>query len=486
MGKLIRSNYIYLIALFIFLSIISIVNRNYMVNSLFFLCVVFSHFIVNQKDTYEKLYYTMIISAFFEYTAYFLKFEKIYLFHIFISVTALYFAYLLLKKKIVLQKIDKYIMSFYVFWYIYMLIGLMWSKNTSFTMKYIIIYTMMFAFLFIIIQFNNSKERFYNTLKVIGVMFVLSTCIGLLESMLGTQLPVKHYYNYTVHKLSLQELAVVSKRPIVFFYNSNNFATFATIFLSFGMFFTFYFKNKWFKVCSFIVTIIAFTAVILTNSRTNFVTAIVILLIYSILTLKEGGKKSLVFILLFVITFTVSYKYSYMLVSKKNVVSVPKTSERMKALTKINKVEIGEEGSENERMTIIMDVYEGIVKEGRYFGFGAGNTSQYLMDRKNTAGIYSPHGFLIELFGDFGIVFVLIFITYALYLLYNVFMVSIKTNGSNQAIGYSLLAAIIGYGLASFAPSSVTYFLPHWMFFGLIISYLEVNKNIRKGKIYEY
>lgn len=488
MHKLNRDNYIFIAALAAIMVILSVSNSNLLLNIMFLVCIFLGFCTVKPKDNYERLYYTLIISAFFEYTVYFLRYEKLYLFHILLVLLTINYLYLLFKKKYTLQKIDKKILSFYIIWYLYIVVSIIWSKNTSYAIKYIIIYTIMFLFLFILIQFNSSREKFYNTLKVMGIMFVIVICIGLLESIIGIQLPVKHYYNYTVHQLSLRELSLVSKRPIAFFYNSNNFATVVTIFLSFSMFFTFYCKRRMHKILAYIVTIIAFSTIILTNSRTNFLSAVVVTIIFSILILLDDRKKSLIYIVLFLISFTISYNYSYLLVSNRDVSNQPQISKRMNELSNIykNKVELGEEGSVNERMTIINDVYEGVIKEGRIFGFGAGNTPQYLMDRKNTAGIYSPHGLLIELLGDFGLPFLILFICYTLYLLYSTFKTSVTKSGISKSIGYSLMTSIIGYGIASFAPSSVTYFLPNWIFIGLVISYIQINKTIGKGKEYEF
>lgn len=483
MQKLNKSSSLYLACIFVLLMAISFINHNYVINSMLFVCLVITMIIVNADTLYDKLYFTLIVSAIFEYSAYVLNIEKLYFFHVMLFIVAVLTLYKIIKKEINFSKINKAVLYFYSIWYAYIILSILWAKNKSLGVKYLAIYTMMFVFLGIIILYNSKKESFKNTIKVLGFMFIVSITVGLIESVGGYQLPIKHYYNFTVLKLSFREIAIVSKRPIAFFYNSNNFATFVSMFIAFPIISTFLSKDKKIKVISFIITIIGYTTLILTDSRSNFMATMLVFLICVILSIIKDKLKVIPYVLIFVLAFGVIYKYGYLIVSKRDVTNEVNISQRMKSLGRIvdKEIQISDTGSENERVTIMYDIYQGIFKEKKILGFGTGNTTQYLMDRKNTQGIYSPHGQPFELIGDFGIFIFAMYYIFELYLFYKIFRNSLKSNGFNTWIGFSLLGSLAGFTLGSLAPSSVTYFLPYWMLFGIAISFIQINKKGLEG-----
>lgn len=473
MYELRKKSSIYLLIVFIFLLISSIINKNFIINGLFLLSIIAACGLTKSDSLYENIYYTLLVSSIFEYASYFPRYEKLYYFHIVLVLAAIITFFNLLSNKYEFKKINKKLLGFYVLWFAYICLSFVWAKNKGLSLKYIVIYGMMFTFISILVAFNTSKERFYNTLKVVGFVFLLTVVVGMIEAITGTQLPVKHYYDSILYKLTLKELIVLKSRPVVFFFNANNYATFLSIGVSFLLYFFYHGKSVFEKVFFGLSSLLTFTALVLTNSRANILAIGLIIIVYAVILLKEGKLKGLAYALVIVVAFTGVYKYSYKMV-KHGVEYEQKMIEKMGSMTKISKADIGEEGSENVRATIIYDVVNGVVKEKRLLGFGAGNTVQHLMDVNNTHGIYSPHGLAVEVLGDFGLFFVVYGLFY-LYLLYNLLIIASRKEGINKYIAYSLFTALAGFTLGSFSPSSVTYFLPNYLLFALCISYIQIN-----------
>lgn len=474
-----KKSTIYVFVAFIFLLVSSIINKNFIINGLFLLSIVAACSITKSDSLYENVYYTLLISSIFEYASYFPRHEKLYYFHVMLVLCVIVSVFNVFMNKRELKKIDKKAVCFYILWFAYICLSFIWSKSKSLSMKYIVIYAMMFAFVFIVIMFNTSKERFYNSLKVVGFVFLLTVVIGMTEAVTGTLLPVKHYFDSIMNKLTLKELIVLRSRPVVFFFNANNYATFLGIGIPFVMYLLYYARTTVSKLFFGIATLLTFTALVLTNSRSNILAVCLIMVVYTIIIFKEGKLKALIYPLIIAVAFTGIYKYSYLMV-KHGVEYEQKMIEKMGSMTKISKADIGEEGSENVRATIIYDVVNGVIKEKRVLGFGAGNTIQHLMDMNNTHGIYSPHGLATEILGDFG-VFLIIYGVFYLYLLYSLLIIGLKRDGLNRFIAYSLLTSLIGFTIGSFSPSSVTYFLPNYLLFGLSVSFIQINKT--KGKM---
>lgn len=479
MSELRKKSSFYLLIVFIFLLISSIINKNYIINALFLLCVVAACILTKANSLYENLYYTLLISSIFEYASYFPRHEKLYYFHGILVLCAIFTFFKILKNHNNLRIINKKLLGFYVVWFIYIVISFIWSKNKELNIKYIIIYAMMFTFVFIVAVFNNSKERFYNTFKVVGFLFLFTVAIGMVEAVTGTQLPVKHYYDSILYKLTLKELMVLKSRPVVFFFNANNYATFLSMGIPFLLYLFYYGESLITKLLYGLGTILSFTALVLTNSRSNILAICLIMIVFTLVVLKEGKLKALIYPLIIAVAFTGIYRYSYKLV-KHGTEYEQKMMEKMGSMTKISNADIGEEGSENVRATIIYDVVTGVVKDKRVLGFGAGNTMQHLMDMNNTHGIYSVHGLATEILGDFG-VFIILYGLFYLYLLYSLLKIALKGNYIDKCIGYSLLTSLIGFSIGSFSPSSVTYFLPNYLLFALSISFIQVNRT--KGKL---
>ncbi|WP_411678901.1 O-antigen ligase family protein [Clostridium thailandense] len=486
MYEITKKSSIYIFIAFIFLLVSSIINKNFIINGLFLLSIVAACGVTKSDSFYENIYYTLLISSIFEYASYFPRHEKLYYFHIMLVICFIATFFNLIINRRELRKIDKKAAYFYVVWFIYICLSFFWSKSKSLNLKYIAIYAMMFAFVFIVVMFNTSKERFYNSLKVVGFVFLLTVVIGIIESITGTLLPVKHYFDDIMNKLTLKEIIVLRSRPVVFFFNANNYATFLGLGIPFLMYLFYYAKTKAGKLFFGIATLLTFTALVLTNSRSNILAVVLIFAVYTLVILKEGRLKALIYPLLIAVAFTGVYRYSYMMV-KHGAEYEQKMIEKMAKIgdvAKMSKSDIGEEGSENVRATIIYDVVvEGFVKDKKLLGFGAGNTIQHLMDMNNTHGIYSPHGLATEMIGDFGL-FTIVYGVFYLYLLYSLLLIALRQDGMNKFMAYSLLTSLIGFSIGSFSPSSVTYFLPNYVLFALSVSFIQVNK-IKGSRLYE-
>ncbi|WP_123054312.1 O-antigen ligase family protein [Clostridium sp. JN-1] len=478
-----RSN-IYILAIFIILLASSIINKNYIISALFFVSVVGACFITGADSFYENIYYTLLVSSIFEYASYFPKHEKLYFFHILLAICIVLTIINLHRDRYQLKKVNKKLLGFYVLWFVYICCSFIWAESKSLNIKYIIIYAMMISFLFIVAIFNTTKERFYNSLKVIGLVFLLTIIIGMIEAMTGTQLPVKHYYDSILYKLTTKELVVLKSRPVVFFFNANNYATFLSMGIPFLLFLTYFAKSIKAKAFYGIFTLLGFTALVLTNSRSSILSIALTMIVFTLIVFKEGKIKALIYPLIIVAAFAGIYKYSYLLVSHSAEYE-QKMVEKMSSMSKISKAEIGDEGSENVRVTIMYDIVTGVVNEKRVLGFGAGNSIQHLKDVNNTHGIYSVHGLAIEILGDFGI-FIILYGLFYLYLLYNLFKIGHNENNNiDKCTAYALMTSLVGFTIGSFSPSSVTYFLPNWLLFALSVSFIQIN-NLKDKIRYEY
>lgn len=474
MNKLDRKSLGYLSVIFIAVLILSILKGNYVIGILFMVCTALSLSLTDSAHLYDKLYCTLLVSAMFEYTAYLPGHEQVYFFHIMLFIMIIFTALEWIKNGGISINMDRKILGFYIIWFIYICVSYLWSKNKDFNVKYIVIYAMMFAFLAVFVIYNNTKEKFKNTVKIIGLMIAVVVTIGIIETITGVELPVKHYYNYTVHKLSSIEIGLLKTRPMAFSYNPNNFATLLSLCLPLPIFLFCFAKYGKEKVVYLLCSLVVFAGIVLTTSRTNILAVVLMVMVLTVAMLKEYRLKGLIYPLIIVIGFGVVYKFSYVLVMRNSANYISQMKQKINKISNIEKIQIGEEGSEGERVTVVYDVVQGVIHDKRLLGFGAGNTTQQLIDQKNTHGIYSPHGLAIEILGDFGVFFFVLYGLYYLYLLYRLTLISNMRNSGAKLSAYTLITVLFGFSLASFGPSSVTYFFPYWIMYGTAISCINL------------
>ncbi|AVK48556.1 O-antigen polymerase [Clostridium sp. MF28] len=472
---------IFLAIIFAISGFLGIANGSYIVSIMYILTVVILVvFILKDKDLYNMFYTLLLISAFYDYTLYVPRVQSVYLFHIVLGIFTLMSLFRIFKDRQILMDLDRKVLAIYVLWFIYMCVSIIWSLNKSLSIKYIAIYLMMFAFIVNMMVYNINRERIKKTITILSSLILLIILIGFVEVILGTQLPVKHYADAFIEFLPKDQQNLINARPIAFSFNPNNLAATLAILLPIGFYAIYKFENIFFKVVCIIASIIAFSLISITTSRTGFVAAafgVIVYLIYSVINIKRIGLKGIVCPLILVISLFVAFKYSYMIM---NIAQTESGQEQKKngladKLDALGEQEIqeGGDGSLNVRWTIVSDVLRGTIKEKHYLGYGVGNVEQYIKNQGNTGNIYSPHCYPIEILGDFGLPGLALYGIYYLYLLIQNMIIGIK---KKSPMCFAAVTGLIAFAPASFGPSSITYVFSYWMLMGFAVACIQVYK----------
>jgi hypothetical protein len=459
----------------------SILNKNYLVSILYIISILISAYIIKDKNIYNLLYAILLVSTFFDYSLYIPYSEKIYIFHIVLLIFTILSLYKAFKNQSIFLKLDRKILIFYLIWFIYMCISITWALNKQLSIKYLAIYLMMFAFVIDVMIYNINKERLKQSITLLLFLFSLVVIIGLIEVLLGQQLPIRHYSDG--FNLSIFDYNVIKARAIVFSFNTNNLA--ATLAMLSPLFFYSIYKidNILLKIYFFIVSCISFSLIVITTSRTGLISiklSFAIYLIYCVYNIRKIKLKGLIFPVLLIISFTFLRYNSLNFMHVEPIDSSTKSevnsllSNKMNALTD-NQLEVGGDGSINVRWTIINDVVNGVlIEEKHLLGYGVGNVEQYLKNQNNTNNVFSPHCYAIEILGDFGIPGVILYGIYYLYLLISNIIIGIKEK-SIPCIASA--TGLIAFSIASFGPSSITYVFSYWILIAVAISCIQVYKD---------
>ncbi len=476
--------------------IMGIMNGSYLLSAMYIATIIGALFIIRNKDLYNMLYAVLLVSVIYDYVLYVPGIESVYMFHIVLGVFTLISLYKVFTEREVLLKLDKKVLGIFIIWFIYMCVSLLWAINRSLSIKYIAIYMMMFAFIGCLMAYNINKERLNETIKLLLYLISIVVVIGLIEVLLGKQLPVKHYIDGFLDSLPQWQINTIQARPIVFSYNTNNLNATLAMLIPICLFAVYKFKSVIAKIWFSLVSIIAFALVVITTSRTGyaaFLAAAAIFILYSLINIRNLGIKQMVYPLLIVAGMTEAFFYAPAMMNIKPVEGeeIQHTTTLTGKLHSLESMVSGEETSEYStlnRMAIIKDVFGGVIGEKRLQGFGVGNVEQYIKDQGNTGSIYSPHCYAIEILGDFGIPGVVLYGILYLYLLIYNLVLAVKKRSS---VCFAMVTALIAFAPASFGPSSITYVFSYWIMMGLSISCIQIYKDsnseyMRTSEMKEY
>jgi len=114
-------------------------------------------------------------------------------------------------------------------------------------------------------------------------------------------------------------------------------------------------------------------------------------------------------------------------------------------------------------------------------GHGVGNTMNYLKG-KIPLNISNPHNWWLEILGDFGVFFLSLYFLFFFSLLRSLWRIMEKSKEKfDLFISSSCFLSLVGFMIASMGPSSIVYFIPHWILIGLSI----ITINLFQKKKYE-
>ncbi|OPJ66114.1 O-antigen ligase family protein [Clostridium chromiireducens] len=465
---------------------IGIASGNYLITAMYILTVAGAViFVLREKDLYSILYAVLLVSAFYDYSLYVPGIENVYMFHIVLGVFSLLSLYKAFKDRDVLMTLDKKVLAIYVIWFVYACASITWALNRSLSIKYIAIYLMMFAFIVDMMIYNINGERIKKTINLLLFLISLVIIIGIVEVLLGQQLPIKHYYDSFRESLPQWQINTVEARPIAFSFNTNNLTATLAIMAPISLFAIYKFDNIFAKLWFTLVSCIAFSLVVVTTSRTGFFAFLfgfAVFIIYSILSVKKLGIRQMIFPMILVAGFALAYNYSTLLLHIKPVEGNENLSTslsgKLQSLEGFTEGEITSEGSTLHRMEIIKTVVNGVIKDKKYQGYSVGNVEQLLKERGNTGSIYSPHAYPIEILGDFGLPGIALYGIYYLYLLIGNLITGIK---KKSVMCFAAVAGLIAFAPASFGPSSITYVFSHWILMGFAVSCMQAYRKEGNG-----
>lgn len=348
----------------------------------------------------------------------------------------------------------------YIIWWLWSIISFLWIKDLRLWLQAVFLLTLGISSVIGLYLWVKNKGQWLHLIKTTWFMMSLLVVLGYYE------ITTNHYIFADLTKLDRYSTFVsdpMTRMPITHFENQNDLATMLLAYVAVGLI-LFYVTSNAFKKMLYIFSI----------------------LLGSYLIYRSGSRMILLCLILYAVCFIVlKFKWDFdkkyylygislfLILVILAVVYVPPVQNMIDALIYTGSSDIvnGDTG----RVNLIRN---GIIFLAATFGFGvgAGNIEAWMSNYRflPTQNIINMHHWWAEILVGYGvIVFILYTLSYLL-LIYRLFQIRKAQTKMMRNVSNQLIAFLVVYSLASITSASNMLIEWHWVFFGLIISYIKI------------
>ncbi len=413
-----------------------------------------------------------------------ISYSKLYLFHL----VYVFIGFLLLFRiKSFFRPLPTKMHYFFMFFFVWYLLSILWSINTNYSISYLFYVFLGSSISLFTLYYLNNSEKITSVLRAISIVLIIELIFSLLESFTAFRLPISpfseisHYFGRegSLHLFRASEMESILITPTGFRGNPNNLANMMILFAPFVLFKK---MNVWVKT---LLTITIAVVILMTGSRLVFVVFIMMLFTY----LYTVNLKSLIIgvCAFLAISFTLDYNSKEL---RKNVYGL-RVLEISSTYRAASNLIFGAKEEDDIKKTDI-EIESGFVRRALMIngwnalidskGLGVGGGGSIAVQEKYSGyvgtRVKSMHNFWFELLVDGGVIFIGVFLVWYLYLLYYL-RKAFLTSKEKDIVYFSKSSffALLFFVLSAISSSSVIYFIPMWILFGLSIAIINLWKN---------
>lgn len=354
-------------------------------------------------------------------------------------------------------KVKPYL-QFLALWLVYAVLSLAWAASKADAIRDIIFLFMAVSVIFFVVYyFSNAKDikRFYYLwLAVLGGLLL----VGIWEHLTGQHLSVSGFYGETRARFMFMPTAV--------FHNSNDFATYLALSIPFLFALIRYRRSILTRSVGLVGLFASLYLLLETSSRANYLAVVLeFAFLFTFLFKLKAKLRATILGGLLILALVIALPGP--------MESITGTiSEQMESITSPWSLTYGSTGV---RINLIKN---SLVFLGRTagFGVGAGNAEYWMANFRvyDTRGILNPHNWWDEVLVDYGIFIFAGYILFYLGLIVGLYRIHRHLgNRTEKMICEALLAALVGFFLASISSSSIMAFKPQWFLFAFALAFLN-------------
>ncbi len=352
----------------------------------------------------------------------------------------------------------KPVLYFHLFWVLYALFSLSWSRSLSMGAVDLIFLIIGISLIFFMVFLMKKEEEFKHVYWIWLGMFAVLTVIGL-------------WNHVTHHHLAISRINKVAEYqkgiPTSVFVNENDFASFISV--SFFLVLAFVHRTRsWLlKAAGAVLMLLSLYVMVFTSSRANFIAIPLGLAFWFVFLTNKKVKRSLV------ILGFIGMAALVVLFKEKFAAAIGKVEGMLHSLLA--------SGSQAEIASV--DIRSNLIKNGLLFfeksfgfGIGSGNSKYYLMHYAEfpTKGIINVHNWWIEILVNYGAVIFAGYVLLYLWVILQLFRIFRQSDTLyEKMISEGLLGGMIAFSLSCISPSSQISLNYLWLLFAFSISYIN-------------
>ena len=406
-----------------------------------------------------------------------ISYWDVYLYHIFLSISIVIFS-IKTKQSIHESGIFKFqikkiyhplIVTF--FWYS---ITIFWAPNLVYAFKYLFYLFCGFSLIVLITGYSTTLDRFKKLFHFLQYLFIVEMIIALLESFTAFKMPISRYseiatfFGKTPQPVYQDDIIINffnSSPPTGFHWDTNELS------LAMVLIFPFFLcMEKTLPKSLGIISIIVL--VVMSASRAVFFGIISTSFIYLFLIKKKIASLSLIWL------SAISIMFGMLSFNNSDNPNVNEIANTIKTAYLYLTGDIDVDQSLKWRRELVSNGITALKRTGG-IGVGAGGSVAIQEKLGGVDGRFtSMHNFWIEVLVEGGVIFFLLFISWFLKSVFQLFRIS-KSNKNKHIVYFSssLFLSMIGFIPSAITSSSTVYFFPMWIMLGLVQSIIFLDNS---------
>lgn len=391
-------------------------------------------------------------------------FAQLTIYRIFaLSVPLLIVYFLIQKNKHIKIKENSYATFFvaiFIFWWLWSIISFIWVEDIRLWLQAVFLLTLGVSSVIAVYLWTKNRQEWETLIKISWVMMSLLVVLGYYEII------TNHYFFADMTKLDKYSTFVadpMTRIPITHFENQNDFATMLLAYVATSLILYYITSHSLKRIGYLISTFLGSYLIYRSSSRMILLCLFLYIFSLILLTFKWDFKRKHYIIGLLIVIIVSAFSILY-IPAVQNMIDVFIYTGRTDIVT-------GDTG----RVNLLRN---GIIFLASTFGFGvgAGNIESWMANYRflPTQKIINMHHWWGEILVGYGLlVFILYVLAYGL-MIYRLFQIRRNQTKRRKKVTNQLIAFMVVYILASITSANNMLIEWHWVFFGLIISYIKI------------
>ncbi|KON86259.1 hypothetical protein AF332_05105 [Sporosarcina globispora] len=339
-------------------------------------------------------------------------------------------------------------------WFYYGAISLIWTNNKGTAIKelyYFAVFLLLILVLVFLLQ-NLKSSVITATFWFIGVVLIP---ISILEFIFDVHLPTSRFV------IEAERFSDIDyRRATGFFYNENDLALFLVILLPFYLSGLLK-KSLLVKLANVIIIVALLLITYFNDARLSVIAIVLQILLFALLSYKNLIKHGARLFLLFSpLLFLAAAGIVYYLANAS-------FFEGIKA----------GQGSAFIRMNLYLSGIYGTF-QSFMLGVGPGNF-QHMDFSFDTLGFTNPHNWWLEVLTNYGLFVFAGYCAFFLYIMVQLYLIY-WSDKKNNILALILFLSFIGFAISCLGPSSLFYFWPMWLLYGVALGYIVQKRKYLK------